>query len=529
VSATGAPEINGAAILRGYLSLLRRRWLLVFVIIMLVLGAALAYTALATPTYQSQAEILVRGAGGPLAADSGADSANLETERQVVLSTAVAERARKPMHFTRSTVELLTHVSVTVPAATQILTITFSSADPAIAQQGAQAFAEAYLAYRQERALQAVTGASAVVQRRIGALQEPLRKANATLADPDAIAVERQQATATRDSLIGQISALQVQLAAVSTVDIDPGEVIEPASLPKSPTAPNPALNVTGGLLLGVILAVALAVVRDRSVETLGGRQGLEKLLDRPVFGAIPNDLAWKDRTMDRQAILENPDGEVAEAYRALATKLVVLAKRHDIKTVAVISPSTGEGKTATVANLAPALADADQRVLAVSGDTRRPRLHNFFGVSNEVGLLNVLADEVAIEEPMRSLPPSQESNKLADGEPRLDILASGHAFTHSGRGLSADALGNLLKDLRDRYDFVILDAPPALLMADALAIAASVDGVLVLADAVTTKPASIRRLLEQLDHVNARVLGGILNRNESPRRAGRSGYHTEA
>jgi polysaccharide biosynthesis transport protein len=523
VNATATPDADGAAILRGYLGLLRRRWLLVLVVIGFVLGAALAYSILATPIYQAQAEVLVRGGGS----GAGSDSVNLETERQVVQSTAVAERARAPMHFTRSPVELLTHVSVTVPAATQILTITFSSADPAVAQQGAQAFADAYLAYRQERALRAVTGASAVVQRRIGTLQEQLRKANATLADAAASAVERQQATATRDSLIGQVTALQVQLAVVSTVDIDPGEVIEPAGLPGSPATPNRILNAIGGLLLGAILAVTLAIVRDRSVETLGGRQGLEKLLDRPVFGAIPNDLAWRDRTMDRLVILEEPGGEVAEAYRALATKLVVLAKRHDVKTLAVISPSTGEGKTTTVANLALALADVHRRVLAVSGDTRRPRLHHFFGVSNEVGLLNVLADEVAPDEPIRPLPP-RRSNDLADGEPRLYILASGHAFMHSGRGLSADAISNLLKELRDRYDFLVLDAPPALLIADALAIAASVDGVLVLADAETTKPGSIRRLLEQLDHVNARLLGGILNRDQSSRRAGRSGHYTE-
>jgi capsular exopolysaccharide synthesis family protein len=527
VNGTGPAEADGAAVLRGYLGVLRRRWLLVLVILVLVVGAALAYTALATPTFQSQSEVLVRGVDSPLGGNGGASDVSLETERQVVLSTAVADRARKAMRFPGSPVELLTHVSVTVPAATQILTITVSSADPTVAQQGAQAFADAYLDYRRERAIQAATGASAVVQRRIGALQEPLRKANATLADPATSAVERQQATATRDSLVGQISALQIQLAAVSTVDIDPGEVIEPANLPRSPAAPNPALNLTGGLLLGSILAVVLAIVRDRSVETLGGRQGLEKLLDRPVLGAIPNDLAWRDPTMDRLAIHEDPGGRVAETYRALATKLVVLAKRHDIKTVAVVSPSAGEGKTATVANLALALVDADRQVLAISGDTRRPRLHHFFGVSNEVGLLNVLADEVTIDEPLRPLPP-QHSNELPGGASRLEILASGHAFTHPVRGLSADAVGNLLKYLRDQYDFVILDAPPALVVADALAIAASVDGVLVLADAVRTKPASIRRLLEQLDHVNARVLGGILNRDEAPRRTGRSSDHTE-
>jgi succinoglycan biosynthesis transport protein ExoP len=523
----GTAQADGPTVLRGYLGLLRRRWLLVLAVLLLVVGAALAYTVLAPPTFQSQAEVLVRGAGGPLGANNGPDSASLETEREVVLSTAVAERARIPMGFPGSPVELLTHVSVTVPAATQILTITFSSADPTVAQRGAQAFADAYLAYRDERAIRAVTGASAVVQRRIGALQEPLRKANVTLADPTTSAVERQQATATRDSLIGQISALQVQLAAVSTVDIDPGEVIEPASLPKSAAAPNPALNLTGGLLLGTILAIALAVVRDRSVETLGGRHGLERLLDRPVLGAIPNDLAWRDRTTDRLAILEDPGGSVAEAYRALATKLIVLAKRHDIKTVAVISPSAGEGKTVTVANLASALVDADRHVLAISGDTRRPRLHHFFGVSNEVGLLNILADEVALDELMRPLP-SRQSSELPSAKPRLEILASGHAFTHSGLGLSADAVGNLLKDLRDQYDFVVLDAPPVL-VADALVIAASVDGVLVLADALTTKPSSVRRLLEQLEHVNTHLLGGILNRDENPRRTRRSGYHTEA
>ena len=521
-----APESDDVATFQGYLRLLRRRWLLITLVTALILGAAVVSTFLVKPTYRSQAAVLVRAVtADPLTPGGGSRGVNLDTERQLVLSTVVAQRAAKTMGFAGSPTNLAEHVSVTVPADTQVLIVNYSAPEPTLAQRGAQAFADAYLSYREERAMQAVTSAGSTLQRRIRLLQDQLNEANATIADPGANAQRKRQATATRDFLVGELGVLRVQSATLSIVDISAGEIIAPARVPRRPASPNLVLNTLAGLFLGLIVAVALAIVRDRSVEALGGRDGLEQLLDRPVLGAIPNDTGWKQRARARLVVVEDPKGPVAEAYRALATKMLLLSKRRDIKTVMVVSPSPGEGKSTITANLAVGLIEADRQVLVVSADLGRPRVHSFFGVTNDVGLLNVLADEASVGEVVQPITLARRGEEQDGPHSSLQVLPSGDAVTRAMRGLNADLLGSLLKDVREEFDFVLLDSPAALLLADALAAASTVDGVLVVADAKTTKPESIRWLRQQLDQVDARVLGGVLNRDESLKWAGYQRY----
>jgi succinoglycan biosynthesis transport protein ExoP len=516
------PERDGAANLRDYLRLLRRRWLSIVIVTTLVLGITLVYTVTSEPKYEAQAEVLVRSATvDPLGQDTGS-GVNLETERQLVLSTLVAERAARRMRTDASPISLLRQVAVKVPADTQVLVIVYSASEPRLAKAGAQAFADGYLLYRKEKASEAVTAAGAALQERIQLLQEQLDRANQVLADPNSTTQEKRQATASRDFLVGELGVLRVQSATISASDISPGEIIEPARLPRSPTSPNLRLNVLGGLFLGLLLAGVVAVVRDRTAEALGGREGFERHLDRPVLGAIPNDPSWKQRSIARLASFEDPGGPVADAYRALATKILLLVQRSDIRTIAVMSPSATEGKSSVVANLAVALAETDRRVLVISADVRRPRIHQFFGVSDEVGLLNVLADEASFEEVLQpiELPKRWEEPVAA---PRLEVLPSGHALNRSVRGFGSDMLEVLLKLHRDDYAVILLDSPAALVTADAVAIASVVEGVLVAADAKTTTPESVKWLREQLDQVGAHILGGVLNRDQGPEW---TGYH---
>lgn len=524
------PQSADAANFREYLRLLRRRWLLIALVTALILSAAVASTFLAKPTYQSRATVLVRAAtGDPLASTGGPRGVNLDTERQLVLSTVVAQKAAKIMRFSGPPTDLIEQVAVTIPADTQVLVISYSAPEPQLARRGAQAFADAYLSYREERAMQAVTSAGSTLQRRIRLLQEQLNTANATIADPGADADEKRQAIASRDFLVGELGVLRAQSATLSVVDVATGEVIAPARVPERPASPNLVLNTLGGLFLGLIVAVALAFVRDRSIETIGGREGLEQLLNRPVLGVIPNDPRWKQRARARLAVVEDPKGPVAEAYRALATKLLLLSKRHDIKTVMVMSPSAGEGKSSITANLAVELVEADRHVLVISVDTRRPRVHDFFGVANDIGLLDVLAEEFSIEEVLQPVDLSRRGEDVDEADSSLKVLPSGGAVTQSLRGLNSELLEGLLKEVRQEFDFVLLDSPAALLLADVLAAASTVDGILVVADARTTKPESIRWLRQQLDQVDAQVLGGLLNRDESPRWTGHQRYYSNA
>jgi polysaccharide biosynthesis transport protein len=511
VSASNALGEAGAAkiSIQEYLRIVRRRWMLIAVVTAVIVGASIAQTMLATPIYESETKVLVQGE---------ADSVDLQTERQVVLSTVVADRARKELGTARPSTALLDDVKVSVPAGTRVLAITYSAPTSALAQAGAQAFAEQYLAYRQDAAVQAATAAGAAIQKRIGSVEAELQRVTGSITRLPSDSAEQRAAIAQRDSLFGELAGLRIQLASITNTPESVGEIIDPADLPSEPASPKLLLNVLGGLFLGLLLAAALAILRDRSVEALGGRQGFERVLDRPVLGAIPIDLVSYKRAQPRVATLEEPDGPVSEAYRALATKLPVLAKRHDSKVVMILSPSMGEGKSSVAANLAVALAEEGRLVLLISADTRKPKVHQLFGLNDEVGLLNVLAAEVPIEEVWQPVSLERRWDRSTDAPAHLFVVPSGHAVTQSLRALGADAIANLLKLQREQFDFVLIDAPPALEAADALAIATAVDGVLVVADATTTKPEAISRLLEQLEQVGANVLGGVLNRDENSR-----------
>jgi capsular exopolysaccharide synthesis family protein len=522
------PEHDGGANLRGYVRLLRRHWLSIVIVTTLVTGISLAYTLRSEPKYEAQAEVLVRSVTvDPLGQNSGS-GVNLETERQLVLSTIVAKRAAKRMRTDESPSSLLHHVSVKVPADTQVLVIVYSASKPKLAKDGAQAFADGYLLYRKEQASQAVTTTGTALQERIKLLQEQLNRANQALADPNSTTQQKRQATASRDFLIGELGVLRVQSATVSTADISPGEIIEPARMPTSPASPNLRLNVLGGLFLGLLLAAVVVIIRDRTADALGGREGFERHLDRPVIGVIPNDPNWRQRSIARLASFEDPAGPVADAYRALATKVLLLIQRGDIRTIAVMSPSASEGKSSVVANLAVALAETDRRILVISADVRRPRIHQFFGLSDEVGLLNVLADETTFQEVLQHVDLPKRWQELVD-VPRLEILPSGHAMNRSARNVGSDALQVLLKLQRDDYVVILLDSPAALVTADAVAIASIVDGVLVAADAKTTTSESVRWLREQLEQVGAHILGGVLNRDQGPEWTGYRRYYPGA
>jgi capsular exopolysaccharide synthesis family protein len=179
----------------------------------------------------------------------------------------------------------------------------------------------------------------------------------------------------------------------------------------------------------------------------------------------------------------------------------VFTAVQRGVKTLMVVSPMAGEGKTTTAANLAVTLANANKRVILVSADLRKPRVHRFFNLENSVGLSNVLSGEV---KPWEALQDPKVEN--------LRVMASGPVPARPAELLQSEQMGELLVELREVADFVIIDTAPILLVADALALGPLVDGVLFVADSEVSTRGSVNHAREQLEQVGAPVLGGIYN-----------------
>jgi polysaccharide biosynthesis transport protein len=522
---------EGSVELRDYLMVIRRQFALLVAVTLLGGAVAAAYSFRRTPTYESTTSVLVR-AITTNAFDPGQridQQLNMFNQRQLAQSQPVAALAAKTLGSTATPEQLLEHVSVDVPANSQVLRIHYRDPVPLSAQRGADAFAKAYLDFRRSDAeLQARTS-RAGLESDLAKLNKELNKAQKTAADPNVSAAVRGAAARKAQSLSNRIDGLQNQLLAFTGLDFTPGTVIAPAVLAERPATPNHRLDLGIGLLVGFFLAMVAAFVRDRTDGRLRGREELAERLDRPVLATIPPLRArvrdagaprWKPRRRSTLVTFEQPQSPAAESYRTLRTRMARLAGQLDIKSVMVVSAAAGEGKSTTAANLAVVLAETGKDVLLVSADLRRPRVHQFFGLTNESGLADLLADGAA--------PTAEGGKQPAAGQlwsvaPHLWVLPSGPVPPRPSALMDSDAMRRFLKEQRDQFDFIILDCPPALVVADALALAPLADAVLVVADAKLGDRAAVGRLKEELEQVGGSLVGAVLNRSK---RASTNAYY---
>ena len=529
---------TGSVELRDYLTVFKRQLVLILAIMVLGAAAAAAYSFRRTPVYDSTATVLVR-AITTNAFDPGQridQQLNMFNQRQLAQSEPVAAVAAKSLETTATPTQLLEHVRVDVPANSQILRVHYSDTVPLTAQRGADAFAKAYLAFREADARTQASTSQRSIQKDVARLQKDASAAEKAISDPNADSNARQAAQARLTSINNRLQPLLAQLNGFLSLDFTPGTVIAAADLPGSPASPNHRLDIGIGLLVGLFLGVVLGFVRDRTDDRLRGREDLAERLDRPVLATIPplskrvrqeGKLRWSRRNRDSLVTLEQPNSPAAESYRTLRTRMARLAAQLDINSVMVVSAGVGEGKSTTAANLAVVLAETGKDVLLVSADLRRPRVHHFFSLPNKTGLSNLLTD---------GTPPDKRKAPLADGKqmaselwsvaPNLWVILSGPLPAHPSALMDSDAMRQFLKEQRDLFDFIILDCPPALVVADAMALAPLADAVLVVADAKESDRNLVSRLKEEVEQVGGRIVGAVLNRSKQ---AGKSTYYYES
>lgn len=195
-----------------------------------------------------------------------------------------------------------------------------------------------------------------------------------------------------------------------------------------------------------------------------------------------------------------DPKSPMAEAFRVLRTNIQFASFDKPMRTISLTSAGPGEGKTTTVANLGVALAQSGARVIVVDGDLRRPALHKLFRLPRGAGLSSVLLGRAGLEEVLQDT-----------GIEGLQLLASGPVPPNPSEMLASNAFNALLQQLTGRADYIVIDSPPVVAVADASIIAAKVDGVLLAVQlGVVAKPMAIRAK-EQLATAKANLLGMVL------------------
>ncbi|MCF7838616.1 MAG: polysaccharide biosynthesis tyrosine autokinase [Candidatus Marinimicrobia bacterium] len=272
-----------------------------------------------------------------------------------------------------------------------------------------------------------------------------------------------------------------------------PVDIIDPAEMPQRPVSPNFFLNIFLSLVLGLGAGIGLAYFieyLDTSMKTV---DEVERYLALPVLGIVPQKVV--------PLVDEGPESGHAEAYRVLRTNLDYAIRDRKASAFAVLSGGMGEGKSTTLFNLAYVCAIAGRKTLIVDSDMRRPVQHSFLGITNRMGLSNVLLRDVPVEEMIQST-----------SVPNLHILPSGKLPRSSYGLLESKRMYDLIQDLKARYEYVFFDSPPVMGLSDASVLASEVDGVLLVVQ-YRKYPREISvRAKRLIENVGGKIVGVVLN-----------------
>lgn len=481
------------------------RWLIVVTTLVFV-GLAGSYSFLRTPIYTATAKILVKPTGvNP--ADVGAAGTerlvSIETEAEVVQSEAVALLAAETLGDQATVSSLLKHVSVGVPANSQILEVNFADPKPDKAQAGAQAFADAYLTYRAKEAEGDLKAQLTALNDEIGAINEEIDQLNETLSTESPGSLAFKDAQTRKQDLQAQNLVLTSKKVDLTGINTNPGTMVSQPVLPTRPSSPNHELDFALGLFAGVFGGVGLAFLKHRTDNKIRERHQLESAIGSPVLAVIPKVDGWRRRDEAKLITMTDPLSPAAEAYRVLRPVLLAAAAERGVKVVMIASPMAGEGKSTTAANLAVVLAQAGRRVALVTADLRRPRAHEFFEVRNEPGISDVLTNNAEL---------ARIAQRCDTVGGDLWLYPAGRQRAHPAELLQSRQMQRILEDLRESYDFVILDCPPVLAVSDALPLIPLSDGVLFVADAENTTREQVALARDRLLQMGARLLGAIIN-----------------
>lgn len=494
--------------LRDVLSVLwRRKWIVAGVTI-LVVGVASYLTYRQTPTYRSEARVLVLPSG---LAEASSIEVNLETEQGLVGSTVVAALVVEDLQLQESIDELLGSLEISIEGNTEILDIAYTDEDPAVAKERAQAFAQAYLVFKRRQAQELLGDQTRRVQsqiRSVSADVAALSQEIATTTDP----ILEQTLSARQAAQTARLGVLQQKLDDLlsSAAARDPGQIVQPAELPDEPANGSYLRNGVLALILGLILGIGVAFLRERLDDRIRDAEDFEDHLGARVLAVIPRFRRFRARGRDRPITLAAPKSAASEAYRAFCAGLLFVAEERRARVVMIASPGSESRRAASAANLSVTLAEAGERVVLVSADLRTAPPP---GKSMGPGLVDVLTGSRSLEDVLRR---SSVRN--------LELLGTGPAPVNPTEILHSKKTPQLFKDLGSSMDFVIIDSAPALTVADSLVLGAIVDGVVLVAKANDTTREAVARARDQFERSGAQVLGGVLEsaRVGTARRGGR-------
>jgi capsular exopolysaccharide synthesis family protein len=431
---------DGPVELVDYVRVLRRRWWLVaLVIIACVAGAAIA-TVLTTPEYQSTAKLIVNG------------SSNVSGVDEIVSRELADQRATA-----------FAQIASTGPAVQAALKQAESTHAPFNSKGSPSVSASA-------------TGTS------------PFITIDVTDSDP-----RRAEAVA---NAYAKVLPQVLELLKQPTIVPHEIDVLDPATLSSSPVSPKKLQNLLIGLALGLVLGAGAAFVVESLDRRLKDSDDVENATGLTVLGVVPFEMPGEAVPTET-----HPMSVRSEAYRKVRTNLAFVTESGAPKSIVITSAASSEGKTSLAVNLAIACARAGQRVVLVDADLRRPMVHTYLQITDQPGLVDVLAGTIDLTEAIRF---SEKGH--------IDVITSGPVPSNPNELIGSETMLKVIRQLELDYSTVIIDTPPVLPVADALHLGVCVDAVVIVTRLGETTRDRLRRSKEALVNVHANIVGVVPN-----------------
>jgi len=291
------------------------------------------------------------------------------------------------------------------------------------------------------------------------------------------------------------------------TEDMKTGNIriVDPAEVPKYPIRPRKKLNIFLSVFLGLFMGIAVAFTFEYLDNTLKAPEDIREYLKIPYLGPVPTfDLDRENVDKPELITHYSPKSTASESYRGIRTSLLFSSADKVPKVILVTSAGPSEGKTLTSTNLAITMAQAGSRVIIVDCDMRKPKVHKMFNLSRDMGMSSVLVSD--------DLETILDNVILQSGVPNLDVIPCGPIPPNPSEIIGSQKMKRIMETLGNKYDRIIVDSPPITAVTDSTVLAKFVDGVMLVVHAGVTPKQIVKTGLEQIQGVDANVLGAVLN-----------------
>ncbi len=359
-----------------------------------------------------------------------------------------------------------------------------------------------------------------------------LQRENQSLPEKALKLVRLQREVELQETLYSQLKAKYQEVLIQESGKVEEVSIVKPAMKPEKPfNVPSKLMIVLTGLVMGTIIGMVLAFLAEVFDTSMGTIEDVEELLGVPVLGVIPH-LSVDSRTKGRPERKEgahsrahdlvvqyDPKSQATESFRALRTNLQFLRLESKGKLFLITSSFVQEGKTLNSVNLALSMAQAGNKVLLIDADLRKPSVHRVFGLGREPGITDYVLGNYHWREVVETISDvilgdfEIEDILKTPGMDNLHFVTAGTKPPNPTEILSSERFREFLREARQEYDFVFIDSPPILPVADATEIAPMMDGVFLVYTVGKIGRGVLKRAKSNLDNVDAKVLGVVLNK----------------